>query len=472
MKFNSWEFLLFLPLVLVAYYLVKHKWQNRFLLIASYYFYGFWDWRFLSLILLSTIVDYTAGLRIYRSDKPAVRKFYLWLSVAVNLSILGTFKYFNFFIGSLEAILAPLGFGPVGFQTLNIVLPVGISFYTFQTMSYTIDIYRRKFVPTKNFVNFALFVAFFPQLLAGPIERAKNLLPQIERERILTVDMLQKGLLLIMIGYLKKVLIADNLGVYVDYCFANVSDMSSLGCLQGIYFFYIQIYCDFAAYSDIARGIAYLLGIELMVNFRQPWLSISIRELWSRWHISLTNWLRDYVFFSLSGRIRKPLRIVRNLFITMALGGLWHGASWKFVLWGCYFGVFQSIEALVMTRFRDRMPNPPRQRKHVPWVILRMIIVFHVMALSGILFRSLDLAAAWQYVLKLLSFQQGFTFSIWGGVLVLLAMLIDFPQYLSNDQTVFLKMPRVCLWVIYTLILMLIIAYGSPSQLPFIYFQF
>jgi D-alanyl-lipoteichoic acid acyltransferase DltB (MBOAT superfamily) len=472
MKFNSWEFLLFLPLVLVAYYLLKHKWQNRLLLIASYYFYGFWDWRFLTLILLSTLVDYTAGLRIYRSDKPAVRKFYLWLSIVVNLGILGTFKYFNFFIDSFQAILTPLGFGPVGFQTLNIVLPIGISFYTFQTMSYSIDIYRRQFVPTKNFVNFALFVAFFPQLLAGPIERAKNLLPQIETERILTVDMLRKGLLLIMIGYLKKVLIADNLGFYVDYCFTNVSGMSSLGCLQGVYYFYFQIYCDFAAYSDIARGIAYLLGIELMVNFRQPWLSISIRELWSRWHISLSNWLRDYVFFSLSKGIRKPIRIARNLFITMALGGLWHGASWKFVLWGCYFGVFQSIEALIMTRFRDRVSNPPRQRNHIPWVILRIIVVFHIMALSGILFRSPDLAAAWQYFLQLFSLQPGLTFSIWGGVLVVLVMSIDLPQYVSNDQTVFLRLPKIVVWAGYALILTLILAFGSRAQLPFIYFQF
>lgn len=413
MKFNSWDFLAFLPVVLVGYYLLPHKWQNWFLLACSYFFYGFWDWRFLSLILISTLVDYIAGLKIYHTDNERTRKFFLWLSVIVNLSILGFFKYFNFFIDSFESVLAFLGFAPVGYRTLNIVLPVGISFYTFQTMSYSIDIYRRQFTPTRNVLNFALFVAYFPQLLAGPIERAKNLLPQIEKPRVVSASMLQKGLFFIMVGYLKKMVIADNLGIYVDYCFADIHRMSSLGCLQGLYYFAIQIYCDFAAYSEIAMGVAYLMGIKLMINFRQPVLSHCVRDFWSRWHISLTSWLRDYVFFSLGGRLKNPLILARNLFVTMFLGGLWHGANWTFVLWGCYLGIMQGIESFIILRFRDKTPNPPRKPGQIPFVIFRILLVFNVViSLPLILFRSPNIAVAWQYAVQLFSFQSGALLSI------------------------------------------------------------
>ena len=472
MNFNSWDFMLFLPMILGIYYLLNHKCQNAFLLAASYFFYGSWDWRFLSLLFVSTVVDYTAGLNIHRSSNPKVRRFFLCMSICVNLGILGTFKYFGFFVDSFANFAHFLGLGWSDFNPMKIILPVGISFYTFQTMSYTIDIYRSSFQPTKNFINFALYVSFFPQLVAGPIERGRRLLPQIARQRYISREMISNGVLLIVMGYFKKVFIADNLGIFVDHCFANYQDMSSLSLLKGLYYFTVQIYCDFSGYTDIARGIGYLLGIKLMENFRQPLLSASVIELWSRWHISFTSWLRDYVFYPLGGGRKGLMKAARNVFLTCALGGLWHGASWNFVLWGCYFGLVMALEWMFYSKSKHRVPNPPKNWSQASSVVLKILLTYHLFVFSGILFRSPDIVSAWEYGVRLFSLQPGLGLTSFGFILFFLSFALDFPQYISGNQFVYLRISPVIKWIAYGIAVFIISIFGNMLEVPFIYFQF
>jgi len=334
MLFNSLEFAVFMVVVYGLYLVLNHKWQNRMLLVASYIFYGAWNWRFLSLIFISTVLDYICGIKIYNSNSVKRKRFFLFLSVFGNLSILGFFKYFNFFVGDLTALINYFGFS---FQThsLNIILPVGISFYTFQTMSYTIDIYRDKLRPTRRFFDFALFVAFFPQLVAGPIERARNLLPQILSPRTFSVDRFYEGCYLIFWGLFQKIVIADNLAKMVVPVFGDWQYESGK-VLLALYAFAFQIFCDFAGYSNIARGLGRVMGFEIMVNFRLPYFATNPREFWRRWHISLSSWLRDYLYIPLGGSRKGAIFTCRNILITMLLGGLWHGAAWTFVFWGVY----------------------------------------------------------------------------------------------------------------------------------------
>ena len=317
MLFNSLEFFVFLPIFFYLYWFVFNKklsQQNTLLLIFSYFFYGYWDPRFLSLIFLSTLWDFFLGIEIHKSSNLKLRKRLLFLSIFLNLSLLGFFKYFNFFIKNAQSLLLSLGFQVENTWTLNIILPVGISFYTFQTMSYTIDIYRGKLNPTKNFISFACFVSFFPQLIAGPIERAKNLLPQFNKERKFTFDNGLMGMKLILWGLFKKVLIADSLAPSVDVIFNN-SEFYHGGILWlGAIFFALQIYCDFSGYSDVAIGAAKLLGFNLMINFRTPYFSRNIGEFWRRWHISLSTWFRDYIYIPLGGSKVSRLLALRNIF--------------------------------------------------------------------------------------------------------------------------------------------------------------
>lgn len=302
MLFNSFTFLYFFIAVYVLYLLLKkkHLHQNFLLLVASYVFYGYWDWRFLSLILLSTLIDFFIGQTLYKQNDPRRRKILLSLSVIANLSFLGFFKYFNFFAESFESMVGLFGL-TAGDLTLRIVLPIGISFYTFQTMSYTIDIYRGEMKPVKNLMNFALFVAFFPQLVAGPIERAKNMIPQIEKPRNVTPEFINAGIYLIVWGYFKKLVIADNVALIANKVFNNYTEYQGMDLIIGVLAFTIQIYCDFSAYSDIARGLAKLLGINLMLNFRLPYFALNPSDFWLRWHISLSSWLRDYLYIPLGG---------------------------------------------------------------------------------------------------------------------------------------------------------------------------
>ncbi|MEZ4665047.1 MAG: MBOAT family O-acyltransferase, partial [Caldilineaceae bacterium] len=318
MLFNTPEYFLFLGVVLLLYYATTQRVQNYMLLAASYLFYSFWDWRYLSLILLSTLVDFSVAQAIGRTEQPGRRKLWLGLSLGVNLGILGFFKYCNFFIHNAAAALAWLGMEP-HLPVLNILLPVGISFYTFQTMSYTIEVYRGKMAPVRNLVDFALYICYFPQLVAGPIERPQNLVPALQTKRTVNNEQFMSGCLLILIGLFRKIVIADGLSAQIDPIFSSPALFSSPELIMGVFLFALQIYCDFAGYSDIARGSSRLLGIELMENFNQPYFAANVSEFWQRWHISLSSWLRDYVYIPLGGNRHGAFNTYRNLLITMLL---------------------------------------------------------------------------------------------------------------------------------------------------------
>jgi alginate O-acetyltransferase complex protein AlgI len=399
--FNSWIFLPFILIVFALYFALPLRGQNRMLLVASYVFYGAWDWRFLFLIALSTVVDYFVGIAIDRCDSATRRRRWLLLSMSTNLGILGFFKYFNFFIDSATSIFAWFGL-EASAGTLSIVLPVGISFYTFQTMSYTIDIYRDKLKPTTDFLDFALFVSFFPQLVAGPIERATSLIPQLTSRRTVTSDLWFQGLWLVLWGLFKKLVVADNLGPVVDDVFDPSKPVTGPLCWLGVYGFAFQIYCDFSGYSDVARGIAKLMGIDLMVNFRQPYLSTGPAEFWDRWHISLSTWLRDYLYIPLGGNRGGSLMTYRNLCITMLLGGLWHGAAWHFVGWGAFHGLILVIERLVRRPGR-RTKAAANGALSVARRVAATIFFFHVTCMGWLLFRANDMEQAYQFAVIMFS---------------------------------------------------------------------
>ncbi|MFC1453529.1 MBOAT family O-acyltransferase, partial [Verrucomicrobiota bacterium] len=352
MLFNTVQFFVFFAVVLALYAALGHRWQNRLLLAASYVFYGSWDWRFLCLIFASTVLDYFCGIAIHGSRGGLKRKLFLAFSVAGNLSLLGVFKYFDFFAYNLQRLLTLCGLD-IDMPYLRVVLPVGISFYTFQTMSYTIDIYRGRLEPTRRFPDFALFVAFFPQLVAGPIERASRLLPQILNARKLTAARFYEGGYLILWGLFKKVFVADNLATIVDPVFALDGSPGGGQVLVALYAFAFQIYCDFSGYSDIARGVGKCLGFDIMLNFRLPYFARNPRDFWQRWHISLSSWLRDYLYIPLGGNRRGSARTYANLAIVMLLGGLWHGAAGTFILWGGYHGFLLIAHRWLSQRFPE-----------------------------------------------------------------------------------------------------------------------
>lgn len=336
MLFNSIDFAIFFPVFFVLYWFVTNKnvsLQNFLIVIASYVFYGWWDWKFLFLIIFSTLTDYMAGIALQRTQKKIWRKSILFTSILINIGFLGFFKYYNFFIDNFVSAFSFFG-KQISVSSLNIILPVGISFYTFQTMSYTIDIYRKKLEPAKDFISFAAFVSFFPQLVAGPIERATNLLPQFYRKRVFSYDRAVDGLRQILWGLFKKVVIADNCAEYANIIFNNSSDYSGSTLVLGAVFFTFQIYGDFSGYSDMAIGISRLLGFNLMKNFSFPYFSRDIAEFWRRWHISLSTWFRDYLYIPLGGSKGGMLKRVRNTFIIFIVSGFWHGANWTFVIWG------------------------------------------------------------------------------------------------------------------------------------------
>lgn len=345
MLFNSFDFLIFFPIVFIAYWVLNYdlKKQNLLLLVSSYVFYAWWDWRFLSLIIISSFIDYKVGSKIFTSTTKKQRKSWLLVSLVANLGLLSFFKYYNFFAESFADLANIFGWQPNSL-TLNIILPVGISFYTFQTLSYTIDIYRKQFQPTKDVLSFFTYIAFFPQLVAGPIERASNLLPQIEKKREFKKEWFNEGAIQILVGLFRKIVIADTLGTYVDAIYSDVGIYNSTTIVLATFFYAFQIYFDFAGYSDIAIGTAKLLGFKFHQNFNLPYFSKSLTEFWRKWHMSLSYWLRDYLYVSLGGN-RKGIKITyRNLMLTMLLGGLWHGSSWNFVIWGGIHGIVLSIE--------------------------------------------------------------------------------------------------------------------------------
>lgn len=473
MLFNSLEFLLFIVVVFFSFwFLLKNdvKKQNILILVSSYVFYGWWDYRFLFLIAFSTFLDFFISQKIAGTEIKKHKKKYLFLSFFVNLGLLFVFKYCNFFIESFQELSSSLGF-QIKVSTLNVILPVGISFYTFQTLSYTIDVYREKLKPTNDFIAFASFVTFFPQLVAGPIERATNLLPQFYKKREFSFEFAKSGVQLIIWGLFKKVVIADSCAVYVDYIFSEYDSMNSLTLILGAIYFAFQIYGDFSGYTDIAIGTGRLLGFNLLTNFKTPYFSRDIAEFWRRWHISLTTWFKDYVYIPLGGSRGNIFFQLRNVFIIFLISGFWHGANWTYLFWGGINAMY--FLPLLLFNKNKRYTD---EIKFSFSSVLKMIFTFTITCFSWIFFRADSLSIAFGYIQRILDFN--FSHSI---------------KYLSIDRYNVEMLPLILLFIVFELIgvnketpllgkfsylktimvLLLIFVLGVFSnQKDFIYFQF
>ena len=472
MLFNSFEFLIFFPIVFTAYWLLNKdlKKQNILLLLSSYIFYAWWDWRFLSLIIISSCIDYIAGLKIFTSNTKKQRKRWLLVSLIANLGLLSIFKYYNFFAESFADLTNVFGWKPNDL-TLNIILPVGISFYTFQTLSYTIDIYRKQFQPTNDLISFFTYIAFFPQLVAGPIERASNLLPQIEKKRIFKKEWFNEGIIQILVGLFRKIVIADTIGAYVDTIYSGIGLYNSTTIILATFLYAFQIYYDFAGYSDIAIGTAKLIGFKFNQNFNLPYFSKSLTEFWRKWHMSLSYWLRDYLYISLGGN-RKGIKITyRNLMFTMLLGGLWHGSAWNFIIWGGIHGVVLSIEKYLKSNRNWHISNKLK--------FLGYPITFSIVLLSWVFFRSQDLNSAFLAIKNI--FQFNFSSPFIGDInlvinsIIVLSIGILFDLYLFNKkidlENFASKFNILKIAIISSVIILLINLFYSTSN-NFIYFQF
>jgi len=468
MLFNSVEFAWFLPLALVLYWVLRRsvRGQNALLVVTSYVFYGWWDWRFLSLIVVSTILDYSVARGLGATSRSGRRRLLVTLSVVGNLGILGFFKYCDFFVRSAASVLGALGLD-ADLQVLGIILPVGISFYTFQTMSYTIDVYRGRMEPVRDVLSVAAFVAFFPQLVAGPIERGSRLLPQIRKPRRLTPSGVEEGFWLIVFGLFKKCVVADNLAILVEraYTTADSSAMIVLGTVA----FAFQIYGDFSGYSDIARGVSKWFGIDLMVNFRAPYVARSIQEFWRRWHISLSTWLRDYLYIPLGGNRKGPKRTYVNLLLTMLLGGLWHGAAWNFVAWGAWHGGLLGLHRYVLAG-REAIRRGP------VWNVVSWTSTFVVVLVSWLLFRARSMGHAWSLLTTVFAGGEPSLFGV-GEVCALVALivpvvLLDLWQERTGRQTPESGGPVLRRALLAGCLMAAIVVFGSFSGREFIYFQF
>jgi len=476
MLFNSLEYFLFLPIVFFLYWFVfknDFKLQNLLILISSYVFYGWWDWRFLSLIFLSTVIDYFVGLKIHDSQDNKVKKTYLWVSILFNLGLLGFFKYFNFFIDSWIDLLGSFGYEQKSVWTLNVILPVGISFYTFQTMSYSLDIYYNKLKPTKDFISFASFVSFFPQLVAGPIERASNLLPQILSKRVFKYKQGIQGLRLILWGMFKKVVIADSLAWRVDYTFDNYQTLDGGTLLLGLIYFSFQIYCDFSGYSDIAIGTAKLFGIKLMSNFKFPYFSRNIGEFWRRWHISLSSWFRDYLYVPLGGSKKGKWIAMRNIFIIFVVSGFWHGANWTFIMWGLTH-VLLYIPLFLIGKNRQYTTNVVSENNWFPSIkeLLQMGITFISTTITWVFFRSESIVDSFNYLSLMLSKISIPNDNRSGILFVVILVVFDWTMR-KDERNPFNYKFKYFRRLVYVFVSYLIFAYFQLIDLSqFIYFQF
>ncbi len=465
MQFDSYIYALFLPLVFAGYWILRNKllWQNLFLLVASYIFYGWWDWRFLALILITSATTFLTGL-VIKNDHSRRSKAWLALNLVVNLGILATFKYFNFFRDSCADILRLFGTNP-DWPTLNILLPVGISFYTLQAISYSLDVYKGKVQPTRNIVAFFVYIAFFPQLVAGPIERAKNLLPQFLKKKSFDYYNAVIGMRQILWGLVKKLVIADNLAGYVDNLLYHPSVMSSGSIVMAAIIFAFQIYTDFSGYSDIAIGSARLFNIRLIANFNYPFFSRNMKELWQRWHISLMTWLREYVYFPLGGSKRGKWRTCINIMIVFAISGLWHGADWTFVIWGTVNGLM----LLPFVFLKKKSYTPHARLRDIP----RCVLTFLIFALIFLSFRSPNISHL-NECLGVLA--HGSYLSVPMGITALYYILpLVVVEWLGRRQEfpiMTLKMPTILRWTIYWGLLFLIAFYGAKADIQYIYFQF
>ena len=484
MLFNSIEFAIFLPIVFILYWFFANKnlkLQNLLLLSASYFFYAWWDWRFLSLIVFSSTIDYIVGLKLLTTTNESKRKFLLLSSIFVNIGFLGFFKYFNFFSESFAQAFTLLG-QPFDVSRLNIILPVGISFYTFQTLSYSIDVYRRKMEPTKDIIAFFSFVSFFPQLVAGPIERATNLLPQFYKKRNFEYLKAVDGLKQILWGLFKKVVIADNCAIVVNDIFANYTSYSGSTLILGAIFFAFQIYGDFSGYSDIAIGTARLFGFNLMQNFAFPYFSRDIAEFWRRWHISLSTWFRDYLYIPLGGSRGSMNKKIRNIFIIFIVSGFWHGANWTFIIWGALNAIY-FLPLLFLSRNRDNL-NIAGEGGVLPSIreVVNIFLTFFLTVFAWIFFRAESVTHAFSFIKQIfnnLYFEIPNILSIGKFHLFLTCVLIlifttiewlgregqyAIEKYSSNWN-------RSVKWMFYYIILLAIFIYNKNQQ-EFIYFQF
>ncbi|WP_400071839.1 MBOAT family O-acyltransferase [Zobellia russellii] len=484
MLFNSIPYLLFLSIIFIFYWSIFAKRlsiQNLFLLFASYFFYGLWDYRFLSLIFLSSVVDYIVGINIHKNEcNPKKRKLWLWASIIFNLSLLAFFKYCNFFIQSWIDLFTIFGYSHQESWTLNIILPVGISFYTFQTMSYSLDVYYKRIVPTKNFLAFATFVAFFPQLVAGPIERASNLLGQISKKRVFSYQAGASGIKLILYGLFKKVVIADTIAPLVDDIFSNYHDYSSPILILGIILFSFQVYTDFSGYSDIAIGTAQLLGIELMSNFKFPNFSRNVAEYWQRWHISLSTWFRHYLYIPLGGSKVSKIKSVRNICIIFLVSGFWHGANWTFIFWGG-FHALAYIPVFLTGRNTIYKNSVVAEKSCVPSVkeIFQICLTFTIVSFSRIFFRSSTLDQSFGYIKRIFSnFEYTeYTHPQNKNLTPILILLICFNVYefliRKNERSPFNFESKHLRFFIYCLVIFCFF-YFYDDDVPnsFIYFQF
>ena len=476
MLFNSFTFWIFYALVLMLYFVCRHRAQNVLLLIASYFFYGCWDWRFLSLIAISTIIDYFVALKIDSSKIPWRRKAFVTLSICTNLGILAFFKYYGFFATELITLGQSVGV-PLLLPTLNIILPVGISFYTFQTMSYTIDVYRGDCKPTRSLLDFAVYVSFFPQLVAGPIERASHFLPQVIQPRTYQPGDFQVGLYLIILGLFKKIVVADNMAVLVNAIFDTpTSQLTGLEVLVGVYAFAFQIYGDFSGYSAIARGISKWLGFDLMVNFRRPYFAVDPSDFWRRWHISLSQWLRDYLYIPLGGNRHGELMTYRNLMLTMLLGGLWHGANWTFIVWGALHGALLAGYRYFVTSKQKHRGEEPAQYQTTLLRCGKMFLMFHFVCLTWLLFRAESILQAWEMMMVMTgSWAWTPTVSLITGMLMFCAgPLLLFEAWLEFGTKAEESFQIHWSWrgLAYSYALMMCLCFPPPVASSFIYFQF
>jgi alginate O-acetyltransferase complex protein AlgI len=484
MFFNSLNFAIFLPIVFVLYWFVTNKslkLQNILLLVSSYFFYACWDWRFLFLLIFSTLLDYYTGIKMCDAKNPASKKFWFWLSISVNLGFLGVFKYYNFFAESFAAAIANFGL-QVNPWTLKVILPVGISFYTFHGLSYVIDIYKDRIKAEKNFIDYSVFVSFFPLLVAGPIERATHLLPQIQKKRVFNYAIAVDGLKQILWGLFKKVVIADQCAEIANITFNNQGDYSGSTLALGAVFFAFQIYGDFSGYSDIALGTARLFGIDLLRNFAFPYFSRDIAEFWRRWHISLSTWFRDYLYIPLGGSKGGMWYKVRNTFIIFLVSGFWHGANWTFIIWGLLNALY-IMPSIIFNTNRTNL-DIVAQDKLLPSFkeLFQMGITFSLTVFAWIFFRAENVAHALDYISQIAS-STFFTkpsllmkHTLLTKSLFLILFLFIVIEWLGRQQQYAIAVltnswPKVVRYAFYYLIILGILWFSGKEQ-QFIYFQF
>ena len=482
MLFNSIDFAVFLPIVFLLYWLLANKslkLQNALIVLASYVFYGWWDWRFLSLILFSTLVDYTIGIKLKSEKNQTKRKILLWTSICVNLGFLGFFKYANFFLDNFTAAFSFFG-SEIATHSLDIILPVGISFYTFQTLSYTIDVYKQKLEPTNDFIVFSAFVSFFPQLVAGPIERATNLLPQFYKKRTFELSKAVDGMRQILWGLFKKIVIADSCAELANQIFNNSAEMNGSTLVLGALFFTFQIYGDFSGYSDIAIGTSRLFGFNLMQNFKFPYFSRDIAEFWRRWHMSLSTWFRDYLYIPLGGSRGGTWMKVRNTFLIFIVSGFWHGANWTFIAWGTLHAIY-FLPLLLTNKNRNNL-EIVAQGNYLPTAreLLQMLSTFTLTVFAWIIFRTNDITHAFHYISEIFSASilkaPKLTDSKEAIITMLLVFIFIFIEWLGREsqfalEHLGLKWKRPLRHALYyTIIIALFWCNGKEQQ--FIYFQF